>query len=277
MDDNMTLALEFMRAHPSNAARVLERIPIHDAVSFMKRVPPDMAADTVKAMDSMTTIRCFELMEPDAIGAIAEKLPLDIASMILRRMDSDLKDAVINTMSPEITEPLNLMLYFQEGTTGALMDPQCFVLPQDILGKEAIERARGHSGQNASYIYVVDRDHVLVGFINMHEMLHLDLQASISTIIQTDIWRLSPHSDRQAILTNPGWREFHTLPVVDEKGIFLGAIDYQTVRRLEQETIRPSHKNPLSETAAAMGELFWVGLSGLVKGVTSGTSGFQEE
>ena len=75
---------------------------------------------------------------------------------------------------------------------------------------------------------------------------------------------------------NPGWREFHTLPVVDEKGIFLGAIDYRTIRRLEQDIIKPAHHSPLNETAAAMGELFWVGLSGFVKGAASALSRLKE-
>jgi hypothetical protein len=110
----------------------------------------------------------------------------------------------------------------------------------------------------------------------MHELLHLDPKTLISTIIHTDIWKLSAHSDRQVILMNPGWREVYTLPVVDEKGVFLGAIDYQTIRRLEQEIIKPLHQSPLNETVAAMGELFWVGFSGLVKGTVSAISRLQE-
>ena len=60
------------------------------------------------------------------------------------------------------------------------------------------------------------------------------------------------------------------------KGIFLGAIDYQTIRRLEQETFKELHKSPLNETATAMGELFWVGLSGLLKGAASALSRLKE-
>ena len=275
-DYDIDLSLEFLKAHPLDAARVLEQIPIHDAASFLERVPADIAANIIRMMDSLTMIRCFELMGPDTIAAIIEKSPLEIASMTLRKMESALQDSVMKTVSPEILEPLKLMLRFPEGTAGALMDPRYFVVPQDIHVKEAIRGVRYHLKQNTSYIYVVNRDHVLAGFINMHEMLHLDPKTIISTIVHADIWKLSAHSDRQAILMNPGWREFHSLPVVDEKGIFLGAIDYQTIRRLEQEIIKPPHQSPLNETAAAMGELFWVGFSGLVKGAASALSRLQE-
>lgn len=276
MDYDMDLSLEFLKAHPLDAARVVEQIPIHDAALFMKKIPPEIAANVIRLMDSLTVIRCSELIEPDIMGAIAEKLPMEIASMILRKMDSALKDSVMKTLSPEILAPLNLLLRFPEGTAGALMDPRHLVLPQDIYVRDAIGHVRRHLKHSASYIYVVTRDHVLNGFVNIHEILPLDPKTIISTITHTDIWRLSVYSDRQAILMNPGWREFHTLPVVDEKGIFLGAIDYQTIRRLEQEIIKPPQQSPLNQTATAIGELFWVGLSGLLKGATSALGRLQE-
>ena len=275
-DYDIDLSLEFLKVHPLDAARVLEQIPIHDVASLLESVPPDIAANIIRMMDSLTMIRCFELMGPDTISAITEKLPLEIASMILRKMDSTLRDTVMKTLPPEVLGPLNLLLRFPEGTAGALMDPRYFILPQDIQVKEAIRRVRYHLKQNTSCIYVVNRDQVLVGFINLNEILHLDPKTLISTIIHTDIWKLSARADRQGILMNPGWREFHSLPVVDEKGIFLGAIDYQTIRRLEQEITKPPHQSPLNETSAAMGELFWVGLSGLVKGAASAISRLQE-
>ena len=87
-DYDLALSLEFMNAHSLDAARVVERIPINNTASLMTRTPPDIAANIIRMMDSLTIIRCFELMEPDAIGAIIEKLPLEIASMTLRKMDS---------------------------------------------------------------------------------------------------------------------------------------------------------------------------------------------
>jgi magnesium transporter len=276
MEYDMTLALEFLKAHPSDAALVLEEIPIHHTASFMENIPADIAANVIGSMDPLTTIGCLEHMKPDTISAITENLSLEIASMILRRMDSILKDSVMTSLPSEILEPLTLMLRFPEGTAGALMDPRCFVLPQDIHVKEAMRRVRDHLRQDSSYIYVVNRDHVLLGFVRIHEMLHLDPDTLISTIIHTDIWKLSAHSDRQAILMNPGWREFHTLPVTDKEGIFLGVIDYQTIRRLEQDTIKPLHRNPQKETTAAMGELFWIGLSGLLKGAASAICSTEE-
>ena len=77
--------MALLKAHALNAAYVLERMPIHDEASFMKKVPPDIAANIIRVMDSLIVIKCSELMGPDTIGAIAKRLPLEIASMILKK------------------------------------------------------------------------------------------------------------------------------------------------------------------------------------------------
>ena len=269
MHSDIALSLEFLNSHPLDAARVLEGIPVHDTALFIKSIPPDIAAGVMMHMDSLMIIRCSELMEPIVTSAIIQRLPLGIASMVLRKMDPALKDSVMTSIPTEIFESINLMLRYPEGTAGALMDPRYFVIPQDIDLKEALKRLQHHLKRDTSFIYVVTRDHELLGYINTHEFLSLDSETPISSIIHEGPWRLSAYSDRQQILMNPGWREFHTLPVVDEKGVFLGAIDYKTIRRIEIEADKTLAHSPLNQTVAAIGELFWVGLSGLVKGVAS--------
>jgi hypothetical protein len=58
------------------------------------------------------------------------------------------------------------------------------------------------------------------------------------------------------------------MPVVDEEDRLLGAIRYQTLRRLEREAA-DQEPNPVMLTARALGELFQLGTTGLVAGVAA--------
>ena len=61
--------------------------------------------------------------------------------------------------------------------------------------------------------------------------------------------------------------DIHALPVVGHDGTYLGAIRYETLRRLEMEVqARIQHPSPVS-VAVSLGELYWVGLSGLLEGL----------
>jgi hypothetical protein len=72
-----------------------------------------------------------------------------------------------------------------------------------------------------------------------------------------------------AVRTHPGWRSFHAMPVTDEAGRLIGAIRYQTLRRLEQEAEAGGGAGPLSVTVSALAELFHLGVVGLIEGVAA--------
>ncbi len=72
-----------------------------------------------------------------------------------------------------------------------------------------------------------------------------------------------------AVRTHPGWRSFHALPVTDEEGRLVGAIRYQTLRRLEQEIDAARGEQITTQTVGALGELFHLGVAGMIEGVAS--------
>jgi hypothetical protein len=73
--------------------------------------------------------------------------------------------------------------------------------------------------------------------------------------------RLLASVGRASIVSDPGWRTAHALPVVDDQGRYLGAIRYKTLRSLEDAI----HHRKESEPAQALGELFSVGAGGVVR------------
>ena len=74
--------------------------------------------------------------------------------------------------------------------------------------------------------------------------------------------RLLVDADQAQILSHPGWLTVHSLPVVDRAGVFVGAIRYDTLRSLEQQAA--GRTAGVQGTAAALGELYHTGISGMM-------------
>jgi hypothetical protein len=72
-----------------------------------------------------------------------------------------------------------------------------------------------------------------------------------------------------AVRTHPGWSSFHAMPVTDDAGHLVGAIRYQTIRRLESAVDDTRGARNTSETVGALGELFQLGMAGFVEGVAA--------
>ena len=74
-----------------------------------------------------------------------------------------------------------------------------------------------------------------MGVLNLRELLLADRKQTLKSVARSDVMSIQGHQDRNAILAHPAWREAHSLPVVDRQGLYLGAIRYRTLRRLESE------------------------------------------
>src|SRR5690606_40748530 len=56
----------------------------------------------------------------------------------------------------------------------------------------------------------------------------------VSAAMHRDVDRVSVWMPVALVRAHSGWQRYHALPVVDEEQRLLGAIRYQTLRRLEQ-------------------------------------------
>jgi hypothetical protein len=123
-------------------------------------------------------------------------------------------------------------------------------------------------------VFVVDDEHRLVGIVRLRDLLPARRHDPLTSVMNRAVSRLPATAPRAAVLNHPGWRHFHTLPVVDSANLLLGAIAHGTVRAIFEEDVlgRPSRADAVT-TVFALGELYWLGLSGVLDGVASAVRG----
>jgi magnesium transporter len=211
-------------------------------------------------------------LEAERAGAVLAGLGVDAAVAVVRRLPADVAGQVLAAMPLPAGEQVRRVLRFPEGTAGASMDPAIFVLPDDITVAEARTRLRRAGRDLLYYLYVVDREQRLAGVLDIPELLRARARDRVGTVMHADVQRIEAWTPAGAVHRHPGWHTYHAMPVVDERGRLLGAIRYQTLRRLERDATGPQPRSPGADTALALGELFRVGLTGLVDAVTTGGS-----
>ena len=266
MDNDLMLSMEFIKAHPVDAAQILERLQVEETNALLKKAPPLVAATVIKFMDAMYATQCLETLGIHESGAIIAELPLKMASVLLRRIAQRRMESILEMLPPATAKDLRTILRYSEDMAGALMDSDVLMLPEDITVEEALGRIQKHPKQVTHYIYVVNRERILVGFIELGVLMRADPGSYVSAVMHTKPTKLSAHLSKQAIVMHPGWGEFHTLPVVDRKDIFLGTLDYHTLRSLESASKNIRDAEPVNTVAKALGELYLMGLFGLIKG-----------
>lgn len=260
------LARAFLEEHPREAARALERMAAADRAEIV-RAAPEAAADALAAMIESAAAECLMLLSDEEAAPVLDQLEPEIAIAILRRMPPDDARRLIAALPDSKREALDRILRYPEETAGAVMDPLALALPHDITAGEARVRLRREPHGLLYYLYVVDRDGALLGVLDIPELMRARARDPITTAMNAPVEHIPAWTPSSAIRAHPGWRSFHALPVTDEAGRFVGAVRYQTLRRLEEEAGERSAAAPPGITVGALGELFHLGLAGFVEGV----------
>lgn len=273
MDSEQLLINKFIRDHSADAALVLERLAIEEAAAFLEDIPPRLAQNIFLHLERFTAVKCLEILGTNKAAAIIESLPIEVSATFLRRMPKEMREAALQLLKKEISAPLQNILAYPEDTAGSIADPLVFTLPVDITAKEALKRVHKRPERVIYYLYIINRNQTFAGVINIRELMLAPPGAKMPEIIKTDVNYISADANLQAVSEHPGWLDFHALPVVDRDGFFIGAIQYETLLRLEQNKRKRRIPKHAITAGNALGELYRIAISGLLQSTAEGLPG----
>ncbi len=265
MDIQQHVANTFMASHPEDAARVLEQLSPEATAAALELSPPPLAAGVLDRMSLNYAARCLDHTTPAFAAQMLVHLSAEIAVLMLRRIEEGRRNSILAGMASKHGEKLRRNLKYPRGTAGALTDFDVFALLDEVTVQDVIEEARTGAQRVTRYLYAINRDKKLSGVLNMRELFLAPPKKRVSSIMNTHVEKLFVYTDLQSISSHPGWTHYYALPVVEEDDLFLGALRYKTLLRLqlEKSNLRPSSQ--LSTAGSALGELYQVGLYGLLQ------------
>ncbi len=263
-NDNIILN-HFIMRHPLDVVTILERMDLPEIVSILQEIPNNFAVSIFHNLERFTAVKSLEMLGLEKAVKIIEYLPADVASVFMRRFEEKYKKEILNRLSEEVKFPLERILSYDEYSAGALVDPYILTLPEDVTVEEALQRIQNRPEKAKYYIFVLNRQHILTGIISMPELMSADSKAMLSKIMTRDFPAISADLDYQSFVNHPDWQKYHTVAVVEENNLFLGVLEYKTLRRIEKETKKSRFPKHAVSAGNALGELYMLGFTGLVR------------
>lgn len=95
--------------------------------------------------------------------------------------------------------------------------------PSDSI-HEVLKKVSKSTIESTHYVYVTDRDHRLIGFVHLSELLNTNSKGTIDKILETAKATLHPADDQEKAVFLAVKEDLDAVPVVDEQGKLLGAV-----------------------------------------------------
>lgn len=265
------LANALIERHPERAADVLERIDPEESAALLVRADPGSSAEVLRQLSPGRAADVVEALPATNAAALLDTLALDDAARLLRTLDATVAEPVLERIGERRARMLRIGMRYPEHTAGALMDPMVLALPASLTACEALERVR-EEPENAHYnVYMIDADHRLVGALTLRELFLARSDARLDELMVRHPLCVRDDADRATVVSHPGWRSVHALPVVDAAGRFVGALRYRRLRELEEALLRRGRAD--ASSTAALGDLFATGAAAVLDALAAPAAG----
>jgi magnesium transporter len=253
-------ARRFAETHPEDAARLLEQSPSADAASILSELPSKVGASVVNQMNLAAGAEILSLLSLEQAAAVAAEAPLSSAASMLRRLDATRRAELVAALPEDRREQLDRLLAYEDGTVGAVTDPEVLAIPSDLTSEAAQRLLLRRTGTFHHQLYVVDRARRLLGYLHVRDLVRAASKTPVTSIMRPPTVRLQAGARLASSISLAAWRDLDAIPVVDNTGILLGILRHRQLRQLGAKPM-PSG---LTDTLVGLSELYWLGLSTLL-------------
>ena len=261
MADAETLSLAFMRAHPAQAARVLEAVPPADAAALLARVPARLGGPVLGAMLPTAAARALGGLQDEHSLALLGELGTQFVVAVLRHVAEPRRARLIAGLPTASALASQLLLGYMEDAVGAWTDPDVLALPGTTRAADALERVR-HMQGIVQRAFVTSAEGRLEGWVPLPALLRAPAGAGLASIMSRPEAVLAAHTPLAGAVAHPGWERSSMLPVVESGERLLGVLTRDALARALRRVSRPAPAAAGGSLAGMLTRGYWDALSG---------------
>lgn len=222
---------EMFTLHPASIAEFVEGLPTEDTWTFLAYAPIQRQAEIFAFFSHDKQVELVSGVGRERISRLLEAMPHDDRANLLRELDSDVVDNLLPLVAKADREDIRRLLDYPEGTAGSVMTTDYAALPPNISVSEALAKLRQQANRSETiyYIYVLDEERHLIGFISLHDLILARPTALVSDIMQRDIIAVRGDQDRAEAARLLAKFDFLAIPIVDEQNHLLGIVTHDDV------------------------------------------------
>lgn len=221
----------FIDLHPADIADFFTDIDLQKAHELFKKLPRKLQTQVFEEFSDGMKVRSLEFMSEQQKVDALNALPVDDLTDLFDHMsDEELKN-YIGVLHKNAREKVLSLMQFDPESAGGIMDTEVIVLMQDFTVEKAIQVLQRLQPNRDIYqqLYITDREHRLVGFIKLEDLVLRQPQTRIASFMRPNELVAQAADDREMVAKKMVHYGLMTVPVVGDNNHFLGVITNETL------------------------------------------------
>lgn len=252
MQQDLTLALDFLDEHPEEAVRTLEQHDAAQVAAFLAQVPASYSALVLGLALPAFAAHLCALLGPEPAARLLLQHGVSRMVAVLRHLEHALAEAILKECPQSRRHACQLLMLYPLDSVGAWMVPNTAVVTSDFSVQEVLNFLKDATEDTASkYVFVVDRAGIPLGRINYLRLLKADGATPVARLMEPMAGSISGRMPLAQADKLGCWEQGDVMPVTGAQQQFIGVLRHMDLRQgLRQQAARrpsvPAGSDPLS-------------------------------
>ena len=226
--DKQGLGALMTEVHPVTAADWSEGLDVAQTWQLFDHAPIDRQAEVFTCYSIAKQVEMVSGVGRERMSKLLEEMAPDDRVDLLQHLDDELVEDLLPLVAKADRRDIRMLLSCPEDSAGSIMTTDYASLPADMPVGEAISQLRQQAPDSETiyYIYVLDCERRLVGFVSLRDLILARPTATVGAIMQRDPVFARIDQDREQVAQQLAKYNFLALPVVDEQNRLVGIVTH---------------------------------------------------
>jgi magnesium transporter len=217
--------------HPADLADFIETLSHKERAIIFKSLDLDKAADALEETQPDIQKSVVRHLKKDRIAKILENMVPDEAVDLLALFPKEKVSEFLTIMECNKAQVLKNIMNYDSDVAGGIMTTEYFSVPEDFTTDQAIQLLRENSSkfEQIHILYVVDKEHRLVGRVSMKDLLLNKADTKIVNIMKRKYFKVGTEASARDIQHLFKKYNLLSLPVVNKENRLVGIITHDDI------------------------------------------------
>jgi magnesium transporter len=217
--------------HPASVADFAEGLSVEETWQLLDHAPLPRQAAVFAFFPPYKQLDLLKGVGRERISHLLEAMSHDDRVHLLKELDEKTVEELLPLVARADREDIRKLLSYPEHSAGALMTTDYASLPADVTVTEALKllRQQAPATETIYYVYVLDRDRRLIGFVSLRDLILASPAALVRDIMQHEVISVRVNDDQEKVAGTMAKYDFLAIPVVDDQHRLVGIITHDDV------------------------------------------------
>lgn len=224
---------------------LMGHLSLDQQTGLLKLLAPFNAAEIVEELPESQAVEIFEEMDSADAAAILHEMDSDDQADLIQEMHDKEAEAILDVMDPQEADDVRDLMKYDYDTAGGLMMKEYISYYNYQTVAEVTEDFKSnrkiYANYDLKYVFVMDKDGVLKGVLQMQDLLLTSPTNQLSQILIRDVHHVDHHTSLDDLTVFFDDYNLFGVPVVNDDKKMIGVLLRRDVLEAETERVTIEH------------------------------------